>query len=155
MKKSIILVVVIGICFLVYKILLTNDRYYFYSTDKKYCITYLIDNQYVYILPYKYLSKQLPTNNFLKFNRKNYSEEMNILNFFFDKKYGLVIEYGSGDLIQNKLNAGSTYINSNLTYKNIYIYNIIYGKNLEKTHVNSAYIRDYTFFGRLNKIIND
>ncbi|EKT3958578.1 hypothetical protein NTJ28_002594 [Flavobacterium psychrophilum] len=150
-NKKLLLLLLISICLYikVYKF----DRYFIPSKNNKTHITYLIDGNLVYIIPYKYWGLSNPKTNFIKFDRSNFSEEMNTLTFFNSEKYHTVIEYENGELIENKLSDNCYYFNSSELRKNPYLNEIRFQKNKKNVEITSTYIRSNNpFWNFINKL---
>lgn len=146
---------VLAICMCVYLKIYKFDRYFIYSKNDEICVTYFIDGNFVYLIPYKYWGLGNPKKNYMKFDRSNYSEEMNILIFYKTKKYPFVIEYESGNLVENKLKKDYYYyyFKNDEVFNNPYLNEIQFGKNLKNIEITSSYIRDNNlFWTALNKI---
>lgn len=130
------------------------DRYFISSKNNKINITYLIDDDFVYIIPYKYWGLSNPKTNFIKFDRSNYSQEMNVLTFLSTTKYPMVISYESGDLIENKLITNYYFFRNNEIYNDPYLNEIVFGKNEREIEITSSHVRDYNpFWCFFNKFV--
>ena len=139
-KKIVLLSIclILFLCLKFYKV----DRYFITSKNDKDCVTYFMDGNLVYIMPYKYWGLSNPESNYIKFNRSKYSQEMNILTFYNTEKYPFVFEYENGDLVENKLDKGFYFLEQNKVFTNPYLKEIRYGKNKKNVVITSSYIRD-------------
>ncbi len=145
----ILICIVLSLYLKIYKF----DRYFISSKNSEDCVTYFKDGNSVYIMPFKYWGLSNPKTNYLKFDRSNYSEEMNILIFYRTEKYPFVFEYESGDLVGNKLDRDCYFLKRNKVFNNSYLKEIRYGENEKNIEITSSYIRDNNpFWWIINKI---
>ncbi|MGH2667500.1 hypothetical protein [Flavobacterium sp.] len=151
-KKKLVLLSICLVLFLYLK-LYKFDRYFIISKNDKNCVTYFMDGNSVYIMPYKYWGLNNPTSNYIKFDRSNYSQEMNILTFYNTEKYPFIFEYENGDLIENKLNKNYYYFKRKEIFNDPYLKEIKFGDNEKKVEITSSYIRNNNpFWYLINKI---
>ena len=130
--------IVIILYFKIYKF----DRYFISSKNNAYCVTYFMDGNLVYIMPYKYWGLSNPKTNYIKFDRSNYSQEMNILTFYKTGQYPFIFEYENGDLIENKLDKKYSFLKRKEVFTNPHLKEIRFGKNEKNIEITSSYIMD-------------
>jgi hypothetical protein len=129
------------------------DRYFISSKDNKTTITYFIDKNYVYILPYKYWGFSNPKSNYIKFDRTNYSQEMNVITFYKTERFKFILEYENGQLVENKLSNDCFYFTSKEIFKTPYLNEIKFGQNKNNIVVTSSFVRNNNpFWVLINKI---
>ncbi|OYU84350.1 MAG: hypothetical protein CFE24_07015 [Flavobacterium sp. BFFFF2] len=130
-KKVFSLIFVLIVVFCLGKIGKLNRR--FFSVDEEnIMISCIIDGDYIYFVDGMYLGFGLPDGDYIKFDRSNYTYEMNDICIFKLKGHETVITYENGICVKNLLPSNYQYWSSEAINKSQYCNDIIFGKNVNK-----------------------